>query len=78
MSEPTLYTYEFEFIFTGDYSDDAFNAYAGTADPVQAMAAVKDAIARMKTVMTYVACPTMSIRAITADGANVFKVTLNR
>ena len=73
----SLYDYEQEFTFVGDFSNDVFAAYAGTADPDKAKAVLVDAIKRMKSVMAFVTCPTMSIRAQTEDG-HVFKVTLAR
>ena len=75
MSAP-LYEFEHEFVFTCDYADDVCLAYAGTADPASTAAAVQAAVAKMKTVMKHVACPSMSIRA-EADGHS-FKVTLLR
>ena len=73
-----MYEYEHEFVFAGDFSPDGLASYAGSADPADVNAAVQAAIAKMKTVMKHVACPVMSIRAETANGANVFKVTLSR
>lgn len=77
MATPQLYPFEREIVIVGDCKESDFAGYVGASTPSAVYTAVQAAVDKLKIIMLRLTCPSMSIRADTADGVT-FKVTMKR